>query len=148
MKKQIERKSWALLVIALAKGVGVTPVQLQKTLFLLGQKYLNVVGSDYYNFKPYDYGPFSVDVYCDLEELQKDGLIIAYPSPSGRWNMYGVTKKGQISAEEIEKELDSDAISFIREKINHFQTITFKEILKEVYIEFPKYAEKSVFQNT
>lgn len=46
-----------------------------KKLFLIGQK-LDIEGSDcYYNFISYDFGPGSVEVYEDVEELVNEGWI-------------------------------------------------------------------------
>ena len=47
----IERKAWPLLVIYFSEGQAVTPVQLQKSLFVLGEMKPIVKGTDYYNME-------------------------------------------------------------------------------------------------
>lgn len=147
MKKHIERKYWTLIVITSSKSGGVTPVQLQKTLFLVGQKFKDTVSEDYYSFKPYDYGPFSSEIYGDIEALQKENFIVAVPSKSGRWRKYSATQVGKEKFAQLLSEISEEIVDFIDEKINHFQSISFKEILQEIYKEYPKYSEKSVFQD-
>src|SRR5439155_6656754 len=54
------RSAWVLLALLAAEGHSLTPVQLQKCLFLLGSRRPKDVGRDFYHFRPYDYGPFDV----------------------------------------------------------------------------------------
>ena len=50
----LDRKDWALLAIANAgHGVSLSPVQLQKSLFLLGRELGSKVGANFYDFQPY-----------------------------------------------------------------------------------------------
>jgi uncharacterized protein YwgA len=70
-------KDWTLLVIAAADPKPLQPVQLQKSLFLLGRnlspEQLQV--KEFYDFQPYDYGPFCSDIYSNAEKLSDEGLI-------------------------------------------------------------------------
>jgi hypothetical protein len=68
----MERKHWTLLVLAAAGGDPLTPVQLQKTLFLLEKERPEVSGRNYYRFTPYAYGPFDSRVYADAEILASE----------------------------------------------------------------------------
>ena len=58
---EMERKEWVLLALFAAEAYRLQPVQLQKSLFLLGQN-VKDVGTSYYDFMPFHYGPFSIDV--------------------------------------------------------------------------------------
>lgn len=49
-------------------------VQLQKSLFVLGRRRAKDLGGDFYNFQPYDYGPFDASVYHDADALPLAGL--------------------------------------------------------------------------
>ena len=59
------RQDWLLLVLAAADGKPLSPLQLQKSLFLVGYDLARLVGSDFYTFRPFDYGPFDAAVYRD-----------------------------------------------------------------------------------
>src|SRR5438477_13056735 len=97
-------KDWTLLVIAAAGGRDVSPVQLQKALFLLGEK-LSLPEDERYKFKPYDYGPFCVTVYDDAEQLRREGLVvIEHALPYRR---YSVSPEVLEQADRLRKRLDA-----------------------------------------
>ena len=55
----LQKKEWTLLVIALAGGRPLSPVELQKSVFLMGQLLPNeVLPEDYFEFVSYNCGPF------------------------------------------------------------------------------------------
>ena len=70
----IEKKEWLLLAISFSEGY-LSPAQLQKSLFLLKQKKKKSVGKGFYNFIPYNYGPFCKEIYSDAESLVSDGVV-------------------------------------------------------------------------
>src|SRR5947209_2707195 len=70
----MNRKDWTLLAICSANGNGLSPVQLQKALFLLSREMPNAVGN-FYHFTAYHYGPFDRAVYDDAERLAADGMV-------------------------------------------------------------------------
>ena len=72
---EMQRTDLLLRIIAAAEGEPVTPAQLQKVAFLVGMEFAEELPPNYYAFKPYDYGPFCVEVYRDAEQLERDGLI-------------------------------------------------------------------------
>ncbi|MEO6022952.1 MAG: hypothetical protein ABIP64_07525, partial [Burkholderiales bacterium] len=81
----MEARDWTLLV--LAKAGELQPVQLQKSLFLLGRN-LNehqLATGNFYNFEAYDYGPFSSGIYADAEMLEQGKLIIIKRPPEVRY---------------------------------------------------------------
>src|SRR5436190_18669612 len=79
-EKGMEPKDWTLLVISAADSRGLSPVQLQKSLFLLERRLseeapAEKLGESFYEFVPYNYGPFDVKVYQDAEALEERGLV-------------------------------------------------------------------------
>src|SRR5947209_12101358 len=91
----MEPNSWTLLVICAAKSNGLSPVQLQKSLFLLERRLpQEELGNEFYQFTPYNYGPFDVKIYQDAEALEEIGLIIITQSESRRWKNYQATSSG------------------------------------------------------
>ena len=65
-----------LKIITAAEGDPISPVQLQKIAFLVGQECAEFVPNSYYKFVPYDYGPFCIEIYRDAKELERAGLSI------------------------------------------------------------------------
>ena len=65
----VTRSDWTLLAICAGGFRGLSPVQLQKTLFLLGKQLPEAVTADFYDFQAYHYGPFDRTVYVDAERL-------------------------------------------------------------------------------
>ena len=53
------------------------------------------VGSSFYSFEPYDYGPFCVQIYEDARELSRDRLIDVQAVPGRTWSRYLITSKGK-----------------------------------------------------
>jgi hypothetical protein len=63
------RDEFLLLALASASDGRLTPVQIQKAMFLLKQEAGQFVGPDFYEFVPYNYGPFNSSIYDDLNAL-------------------------------------------------------------------------------
>ena len=72
-----------MLAISFAQGKGLSPVQLQKALFLLGKQFPSAVGEEFYNFVAYNYGPFDKSIYWDTEELAQQGYVSVSESGPG-----------------------------------------------------------------
>ena len=53
-----------------------------------------VLPEDYYEFVPYNYGPFCTEVYADAETLAEEGLVqISYVAAHG-YSQYAATPEG------------------------------------------------------
>lgn len=86
----IDNRKDVLLLLLYAQGPsGITAegitgrTRLMKLLYLLGEEHeiarlLDI--KNWYQFEPYDYGPFSEEVYEDIDFLANVGLINATPS--------------------------------------------------------------------
>ena len=137
-------QDWALLAICAARGEAVSPVQLQKSLFLLGQHLPNEVGDSYYQFFPYNWGPCSFQIYDDLDVLRVAGYIETVPTGRG-WSIYRQSDKGHALADSLRESapdhLTADLIS-IREWVT---SRDFSTLLRDVYEKYPKYATNSMF---
>lgn len=141
----MNKKDWLLLIIAAANGDTLTPVQLQKSAFLLSKSPKVVVGDDYYEFVPYAYGPFCVDIYNDTRELEIEGLIAIQPSRTGHWSEYRATQEGLQRAKELEESIPQD-VQVINKYVSWARQQSFRSLLRQIYKKFPTYSENSVFQ--
>jgi hypothetical protein len=65
-----------------------TPVQIQKAMFLIGMEAKQFVEPGFYKFVPYNYGPFDANVYHDLDELVAKGLVAVDSFPGRTWKTY------------------------------------------------------------
>ena len=104
----LQRIDWTLMVLAAGGGKPLQPVQLQKSLFLVGRNVDPVkkgLSDGFYDFQPYDYGPFDRLVYEDAERLAVLDLATITMCPGGLYREYAATVSGIQRAKELETEL-------------------------------------------
>jgi len=142
----MSRKDWLLLVIGAARGELLSPVQLQKSMFLLKEDQGDAVGQYFYEFVPYAYGPFCVDLYRDAEELEQEGLVSIHLNRSGRWREYRVTPEGRELAKNLRAQISDETASYIKKTVKMVRALSFHELVREIYERFPDYRKHSVFQ--
>lgn len=139
-----EKKGWILaLLYSNNKKPVESTVRLMKELFLIKQeikKHDKISDREFYNFQPYLYGPCSFEVYKDLHKLRREGLIEVKKNPGSRWNTYRITKKGEENMQYVTENVPK-IISSVKSKFND---MSFIELLKYVYNEYPKFARNSV----
>lgn len=145
----MHKEDWTLLVIAAADGNKVSPVQLQKALFLLSKtlnsKQRRTASKFFYRFKAYDYGPFCSEVYSDAETLAQAGLIsITYQGFSFRH--YSATDKGLQLALELRKKLEPAVSTYVDELILWVCSLSFAELVQAIYKMYPDMKANSIFQ--
>ena len=143
----IARKHWALLAIYFNGGEPMSPVQLQKTLFLLGKECSRDVGGDFYDFKPYNYGPFDADVYRDASDLASEGLVRLLSQPWRSWVEYTTTPEGESRAEELKGQASERAVSFLRAAVEWARPLSFQQLVTAIYRRYPEQRANSVFQS-
>ena len=143
------RKDWTLLAIAAAEGEVLSPVQLQKSLFLLSRNLPNLVGEDFYTFRPYNYGPFSIEIYHDAKTLASEGLVSIQEAPEQRWKKYRATPAGLERAVHLVRSEDVPevAVRYLRTAVAWTRSLSFNELLRSIYAHFPEYKVHSVFQS-
>lgn len=141
----MDRGHWLLVTIGAAKGKGLTPVQLQKTLFLLGRNFAHKVGRSFYDFVPYNYGPFSVDIYRDAELLQARGLV-EIRREDRRWPQYYLTPQGEKKAAQIRKKIPAAVGKYIEDVVEWAQSLNFPALLRAIYEAYPEFSTNSLFQ--
>lgn len=143
----MERRDWVLLVIAATGGEALSPVQLQKSLFLIGKNCNRAVGRHFYKFVPYNYGPFNATIYSDAEELDAEGLVTINRLPGQRWIEYAATTEGLARARSLEKDLPQDAVNYLHRVVPWARSLSFSQLIRAIYSRYPEYRAKSVFQD-
>lgn len=142
----MNRKDWALLAICAANGKGLSPVQLQKTLFLLGRELPKAVGNGYYDFKAYHYGPFDRHVYDDAERLAAAGEVAITQREGENWNRYLATAEGCSRADSIKEQAPHDAVEYLNRVVQWALRQSFQQLVRAVYEKYPEMRANSVFQ--
>ena len=140
----MSRQDWLLLALALRGGLPMTPVQIQKAMFLMGAEAKEYVGHGFYKFVPYNYGPFASDVYTDLESLASRGLVTS--SATGRgWKIYTITPFGLTASEKFKVSSNDTAVAFLERVVDWVCSLSFPALLRAIYAKYPKYKANSVF---
>lgn len=143
----LEKKDWTLLALALADGKPLSPVQLQKVVFLF-QKMMpaNIATSDYYNFTPYNYGPFCSAVYDDANALAEEGLAkVGLAAPQG-YRDYSATPQGVAAGTKLAATLSSDTTEYASKLVEWVIQQSFAGLVSAIYEKFPEYKVNSVFR--
>jgi len=112
------------------KGRPVYMTELMKYLFLLQKEYnINLA----YNFEPYKYGPFTPQLYKDLEELKGKIEVKKVKDDIDR---------SLITSKEL-PQVNQDIANAANDLINRFGNKDLKELLSYVYKKYPEYTVKS-----
>lgn len=133
---------------------GVT--KLQKLLFLIEQEtgffeeYEEEVAFD---FAPYKMGPFSDEVYSEIEFLLQLSAIESTPmKQSGGLNQshsrlsnkeFCITSKGEKIASQLVDVLEPEYEEELQELVEEYNTMDLNELLRYVYTEYPEYTTES-----
>jgi len=135
----LTRKDCLLLFVYLAKEIrGRT--RLQKEIYLCEEE----SGANIqYSFTPYDYGPFSIELWNDLEELCTGGFVWEGEMPfvledrTGVRYIYRVTDKGTKEVEgRILPRADKELVRKMKETIEKYNEKDLMSILRTVYRHF------------
>ncbi|NUC74763.1 DUF4065 domain-containing protein [Haloterrigena sp. SYSU A558-1] len=147
-----------LLPLALMYADDGEPIEgrtrLQKLVFLM-QKELEqreqsgMVGSAY-EFIPYDYGPFSKDLYDDLDAMINQQFVDDTEEPlrSGKVKyVYEIEDDGQtlVETESENRESVAEVVQVAQEIKEEYNDMLLSDLIEFVYSEYPDYAERSVY---
>ena len=139
----MKRTDLLLKIIVAAEGEPVTPVQLQKVAFLVGMRFSSELPTDYYDFQPFHYGPFCLDLYRDAEALERQGLILITVNQRGGWKEFSASYK---SATADLRSIPDHVSDFICAKLRWAREVGFQELVGTIYSEYPAFRVNGVFQ--
>ncbi len=143
----MKNKDFTLLAIAYAQDEGLTPVQLQKSLFLLSKSGLPGLPTDFYAFIPYNYGPFNPEIYADADKLADEGMVFSVLMPGRTWAKYVATSEGTKQAQDIAVGTDSAVAEHLKNVVDWVKRLGFSDLLRAIYASFPEFRVNSVFQD-
>ncbi len=121
-----------------------SPVQVQKLFFLLDQEIPKLVDGPYFDFQPYDFGPFDKNVYGCLDRLEALGL--ATNTHTGRVRLYSLTPDGYKQGNDSLGALSGQAVDFISEISKWVRSLSFSQLVSTIYRQYPDMKENSIFQ--
>lgn len=133
------RQEWMLRFIAGPPGYkyAVDRIRLMKGMFLF-QKEGGAPPDVDYKFTPYDYGPFTPEVYRDAEALAAEGLVLEARDGQS----YRITEAGRLALAKYNfPEALTETLDQFRIEVTE---ATFKELLRRVYTAYPESASRSV----
>lgn len=123
----VKREDWTLLSMATAKR-NLLPIQLQRSLYLLGQRFPKLTAEEFYTFRTISSGQFSEEVYRDVNLFSILGLVSIDVLESGG-REYRVTPQGLERAGELEKRANPDAIQFLRRTVAWVRTRSVDQLV-------------------
>lgn len=138
-----DRQKFMLAAMSTAERRSFQPVQVQKLFFLL-EKRLGDAITKFFDFQPYDYGPFDHVVYHELERLQKLGLV------GGQENsprQFSLTDVGQELGEKSLADYDAPTRERIATLTMYVLSLSFRQLVSAIYREYPEMRANSVFRN-
>jgi len=107
-------------------------------------------GIDPYEFLEYDYGPFTKELYEDLERLEELGVVEESTQRVYRSQRhdYRLTESGVHRTKQLKANANNEDVDFLfdaaEEIVNAHGGKSIKEVLDYVYDENPEYKERSV----
>lgn len=144
---RLTKKDLTLLVLTLAEGKPMTPVQLQKSVFLLQMRLPHeMLPAEGYEFSAYNYGPFTSEVYSDALRLAAEEAVAVNSSSYGKYSEYSATEIGRELGTKLTQELPQEAVSKAQEIIDWVRKQSFSGLVSAIYAEFPDYKANSVFR--
>jgi len=142
----MQKQDWLLVYLFLPTKEEINlidPIRIMKGLFLFKMEFKEKLYG-FYDYKPYLYGPCSFEIYDDLLQLRLAGLVDEYSQPLSRWSYYRLTERGEAKAEQLIKEVSPDLLDRLKSIKMKVTELSFLNLLKEIYRQYPEYAKNSV----
>lgn len=122
-----------------------SPVQAQKLFFLIDRNATSLLSGAFFNFKPYDYGPFDSAVYSDLDELSTfTGDVEVQRAGSHR--VYRLTDQGKAKAQIILNEMNPALRDYVGRLKDWVKSLGFRDLVSAIYQAYPDMRVNSIFR--
>ena len=141
-----ERTDVLLAALALSDSGALTPVQVQKAMFLIAAEAKRLAPSPFYSFEKYNYGPFSADIYSDLGAFEAAEWLVVEPPVNRRVRAYRLTASGLHAATESRARLNPVLVTYLTAVVKWVSSLSFPDLVRAIYKKYPEYKENSVFR--
>lgn len=139
------RSEMVLAALAAAgEGRSFSPVQVQKLFFLLDREASHLVAGPYFNFQPYDFGPFDREVYVELDGLSFLGLVDT--AGSSKYRRYTLTQPGYEAGRQELAAWSKEAGDYATQVAQWVQRLSFQQLVSSIYTKYPDMKVNSVFR--
>ncbi|QCS43400.1 PadR family transcriptional regulator [Natrinema versiforme] len=140
-----------LLPLVLLEADGGEPIEgitrYMKLVFLAQKEHLD---REIYEYNPGQYGPFSKDLYDDIDKLEEEGFIERVDQTTAKGNdkqVYRLTEKGERTlrqARALPEEAFPEILDNLKDLKEEYNSMDLWDLLEYVYAEYPGMAENSV----
>ncbi len=137
-----------IVLAAMAAGGwnnGFSPIQIQKTVFLINEEAAEYIGGRCFDFASRHYGPFDQAVYSTLDNLESQGMVEQINA--GRHRKFVLTKGGFDAGSKILDSLDPKPKNFFRNVAQWARSLSFQELVAAIYRKYPEMREISVIRS-
>ena len=114
-------------------------------MFLMAMEAAHQVGTRFYTFVPYNYGPFDAAIYHDLSRLAERGLVYSDPAAGRSWKSFSITAEGLQAAQAIRAQADPNAVSYLERVVDWVSSLSFPSLVRAIYDKYPQFKANSVF---
>jgi hypothetical protein len=142
---EMNREQFVLAALLPSESTPLTPVQVQKLFFLLDRNIPKLVGGPHFAFRAYDYGPFDVTVYRELESQAEKGLVRVENAGTHR-RQFSLTEQGLEAAREAFSTMPVAAQKYVSELSRWIRSLTFRDLVSAIYQQYPEMKVNSVFR--
>jgi hypothetical protein len=145
--KVTSKEQLTLLALGLAGGKPLSPVQLQKAVFLLQERLPDDALSKaaQYTFVPHNYGPFCSAVYDDARRLSEGGLATVNAADNGGYQEYRASERAVERTKSITAKMSPEAVALAQSVVDWVRTQSFRSLVSAIYEEYPQYKVNSIF---
>lgn len=137
----MDAKDWLVLTLDSQHE----PIRIQKTLFKLARE-ADLPRGEAYVFRPYNWGPFSAQIYQDVDHLVLAGVAERVPQPGASWASYRLTASGRSIAAGLREKADPEALRALERISAWVDDRPFGQLLRDLYADYPEMAEQSLFR--
>lgn len=147
--EKMPRATYVLLLLDANRQVPIEGrTRLEKLLFLVQKKLVEEMGigfiTDPYSFRPLYFGPFTEDVYDDLDTLRTFGLV-EIKGDDEATQKFMITAKGHEAVLRLKESgrVPSLLIDEIESLKRSYGRMNLKDLIERVYKQYPQYTMKS-----
>lgn len=139
----MNKENLILITLSVKSEEYFSPIQIQKTLFLINEKISKVRDWEIFNFIPYAYGPFDKEIYVFLSNLVKNDYIAC--AKFNNYFEYKIIEKGLVKIKNLVDSLPPNDYDYIQRIVNFTTTVSFRELVSAIYREYPEMKVNSIF---
>jgi DNA-binding PadR family transcriptional regulator len=108
---------------------GLSPVQLQRSLFLVCQKREEQVGPHVYEFEPTGSGPASAAIFADMDALVTAEYIVKEWVPESSCSTFRLSEAGRARAADFRRKMKKEALEGLEDAVAWVKEQSYLELV-------------------